>query len=294
MLTKILILGSSGNLGSKLYKFLKDDKKFIVFNTGIKKRKNNLLINSTLKKLFKKTRPDIVLNCIALTNIDFCEKSKKKCRSVNFKFVKNICSAIERSEKETFLIHFSTDQMYNNKIWKYNIEKFKPKNLLNYYVKSKILAENYLNKKKYCMILRVNFFGKSTKQKLISDWIYNSIKKQKKVTLFNDIFFSPLRIFTICKIIKKIIKQKKFYSGIYNLGSKNGLSKSMFAQMISKKLGKKLKYVEKTSDKILKVKRAKYMIMNTQKFEKKFKIILPYLKKEIRLEFNKKYYGNKI
>ena len=62
------------------------------------------------------------------------------------------------------------------------------------------------------MILRTNFFGKSMgKRKSFSDWIYKVFKTKKKIEyfLFKDVYFNPLRINTIIKIISLIIYKKK-------------------------------------------------------------------------------------
>ncbi len=73
---KILILGSSGLLGSNLFRILKN--KYNTSHNGIKKR--NLDINnlSKLDLLIKKKEPDLIINCVAITNIDDAEKNKKK------------------------------------------------------------------------------------------------------------------------------------------------------------------------------------------------------------------------
>ena len=72
---------------------------------------------------------------------------------------------------------------------------------------------------------------------------------------------------------------------MYNLGSKNGLSKYKFFKTFLKYLKINYKnYKTAKTEKILKVKRSKNMIMNSKKFEKKFNVILPNLKNEIKNE----------
>ena len=291
---KILVLGSSGRLGNAIYKSASSKRTFIIYSTGLKKRNFNLSTLESIKNLIIKTKPDVIINCIALTNIDLCEKLKKECKKINYFFVKKICYAIEnlKSIKKIVLIHFSTDQFYDNINYITNNEKSKKLVAYNYYTKCKLMADNYLNKKNYCMILRTNFFGKSYKGNLLSDWVYKSIQKKKKIILLHDINFSPLRLDTLSKIITKILLGRKFFKGIYNLGSKGGISKSNFAKMISKTLKKKLFFEEKSSDNFFKVKRPKNMIMNVSKFEKKFEINLPNTKQEIKLEIKSNYERN--
>ncbi len=142
------------------------------------------------------------------------------------------------------------------------------------------------------MILRTNFFGKSKSKKFsFTDWVFHSFSSKKKFFLFDDIFFSPLRILSICKYINIIIKNG-IKPGIFNLGSKNGMSKYKF----SKEFAKNTKIYSKNftvikSKNFFKIKRPSYMIMNCKKFEKSYKIKLPLLIKEIKKE-SKEYLKN--
>ena len=140
------------------------------------------------------------------------------------------------------------------------------------------------------LILRTNFFGKNyNKKQSFSDWVYKSFKNNKKFYLFKDVYFNPLRIDTICKIIKNIIKRDKFkIKGIYNMGSKGFMSKSNFAIYFAKKIKiYKENYLMRNVNSISKVKRSKNMIMNVNKLEKKFNIRLPKIKNEIANEIRK-------
>ena len=73
---KILILGTSGRLGNSLYNKLKDNNR--VFHTGLKKRKIELNKYEKFEKLIKKVNPEIIINCVAKTDIDYkCRDYKK-------------------------------------------------------------------------------------------------------------------------------------------------------------------------------------------------------------------------
>ena len=71
--------------------------------------------------------------------------------------------------------------------------------------------------------------------------------------------------------------------GIYNVGSRDRMSKFEFAQSLAKLLGKEIKESRRIliSDFELDAKRPKHMIMDSSKFENHFDIILPTLNEEI-------------
>lgn len=277
---KILLLGSSGLLGKSLYLSL--SKNFTVNHNGLIKRKKDLSKINSLKYLLN-YKPDLIINCSGETNIDKCEKIKKDCYDKNVGFLEKLFLLKNKKKLSFKFIHFSTDQVYNKKNYFNNNEKCKVK-ISNYYTKTKFSSEKIVIKNGG-MVLRTNFFGKSKSNKdSFTDWIYHSFKNQKKFFIFNDVFFSPLRIFSICQYINLIIK-KGIKSGIFNLGSKKGMSKYKF----SKEFAKNTKifsnnFVIAKSKTFFKVKRPRYMIMNCNKFEKSYKIKLPRLIEEIKKE----------
>ena len=95
--------------------------------------------------------------------------------------------------------------------------------------------------------------------------------------------FNPLRIQTISNIVFKIIYLNKYNkSGIFNIGAKDGISKSDFAIYFAKKLGiYNKKYSLISVNNYLKTKRSKNTIMHVNKIEKLLNIKMPSVKTEI-------------
>jgi dTDP-4-dehydrorhamnose reductase len=280
----ILLLGSSGLLGKSIFKTIKQVKKINLFHNGIKKRKINLDNIINLKKIILNSKPDLIINALGFTNIDLCEKVKNSYL-VNFKIIKNIFLIKKNLKLNFFLIHFSTDQLYDSKIKKPNSENSKVV-INNKYSKHKLDAEKECLKNN-SLVFRTNFFGMTqSKNSSFTDWIFKKFKQNKKFYLFKDIFFNPLRTSTISKIILEIIqKNKTNMQGLYNLGSKGFMNKSNFAIKFAKKAKiYKKNYSIINSNKILSIKRSKNMIMSTAKFTKDFKIQLPTINDEINDE----------
>lgn len=273
----ILIFGSNGLLGSYIKKFLKKKKiKFLTIG-----RKNcdiigNILDYNFLKLALQRNNPKLILNLAAYTNVEKCEKNIKLANELNVNFPKNLSKLIS---SKVYFIHFSTDHIYSGKgphKEKGNIK------LLNNYSKSKFLGEKNIKHKNLC-ILRTNFFGKSVirDRSSFSDWIYNEIKRNNKLDLFKDVYFSPISMESLCKYLLIIFKKK--IKGTYNVGSNQGMSKKDFAIHFSKKLKlKKIKYnsISLGQSKLI-VKRPKDMRMDCTKIEKKLDIKLNNLIDEI-------------
>ena len=278
----VMMFGASGFLGSRLYRSLKKDKKII---TCGRSKKNDIILKKINKdnfsKILLKNKPDIIINLIAITDVDFCEKKEIEANKINNLVVKELIQGVEKAGlvDNIFFLHISTDQVYSGK-GPHKESKTNPKNI---YAKTKLEGEKYVKRINGCVI-RTNFLGKSlTKSKSLSDWIYLSLKKNKKINVFKNVKFSPLNIETLCKYIDLIIKRK--ITGIYNLGSKNGFSKAKFALKFARKLklnSKLLKFVD-YKKKMLLAKRPLDMRMNVKSFENKFNVVLKSFDYEINL-----------
>ena len=263
-----LIIGSNGLLGSRIVKALK--KKKYKFLTVARKNSNFNLDLKNFKRLkifFLKNRFKIVINCVAKIDINFCEKKFNDSLIINSTFVKFLS---EMSKKYDFkFVQISTDHVYRGKSLKLNSEKSKIF-AINNYAKTKILAEKYLTNLKNFLIIRTNFTGK--KKNTFIDWLVKSIKSGKTIYLFNDMYTSTLDVKTCGEIIIELALLKS--KGIYNVGSRNMVSKEEFAVNVSKVLKKKLKYKSVSCD-MQKISRGKNLGLSTKKIEKKIGYKMP-------------------
>jgi dTDP-4-dehydrorhamnose reductase len=269
---KFFLLGSNGLLGSEFKKIL-PQKKTLTLAKSNAKIKSNLKDFQKLKKIFLKYKFKYVINCIAITDVNKCEKFSENCLRINAKLPKLLSElSIEHKFK---LIQISTDHLYTGKINKNNKESFSL-HTVNNYARSKLISENYVKINKKNLVIRTNFTGfrKKIKSTFVG-LIYYSILRKKKIKLYTDMYRSTLDVRTCAKLITKLIIKNA--QGIYNCGTSLPLSKSEFAIYFAKQMNKKLNY-EKTSLDVNGVKRAKYQGLDVNKIEKKLgiKMINPY------------------
>lgn len=241
-----MLTGSSGILGSSILSKLNEKE---IFLNLINKNKINQKYNQiktknynlkNLKRIAIGFKPDIIIHAAANTDIEDCQSNKKKCKKINFELTKNLVK-ISKSYNIRF-IFISTDQVYNKKF--YQSEKDKVK-IFNYYTETKILSEDYIKSNlKNFVILRTNFFGRSIAyKKSFSDFIINSLKNLKKVFLFDDVYFNPINVDNLTKIIEIIINNQ--IDGVFNIGVTQGLSKYRFGIKVAKKLNLNSNFIVK-------------------------------------------------
>ena len=98
---KILIIGSSGFLGQELVKFFKNQKNIKLLHNGVKSKFFDLTDITNLEKIITKSNPQIIINCIGLTDLNICEKNKKLSNNLNYEIVKNIF-IVKKNKKNYF------------------------------------------------------------------------------------------------------------------------------------------------------------------------------------------------
>tara|TARA_Y100000816_G_scaffold292022_1_gene285454 strand:+ start:1613 stop:2461 length:849 start_codon:yes stop_codon:yes gene_type:complete len=271
----IIVFGGSGRLGSAIIRYAKS-KNLECISVG-KRKKCDLNLDLTKKdvaNVIKRHKPKIIFNCIALTDVNFCNKNILKAYNLNVTTITNLVKAIIKSKIPTKLIHISTDQVYNNPK-KFSANSENNINLSNPYSVTKYLSELAALKYKNTLVIRTNFFGKSYLKcsETYTDYIKKNLIKKKIIKIADNIIFNPLNLETLVKNLFLISKSN--LKGIFNLGSKNSISKFHFAKKVARKFRLNSSYLVSFKSDYEKDKRPLGTYMNVSKFEKKTKVKLP-------------------
>lgn len=277
---KILISGSNGLLGCNLKNYFNSKK--IKFSTIGQKEcnfKGNISNNKFVEESIKKLMPNIFINLAAITDVDYCELHKDEAYKINTEFPEVTSRILKKVKEDSYMIQISTDQVYNGE----GPHTEKNVNVINQYSLTKFECEKKLSNFN-AICLRTNFFGNSinTDKLSFSDKIINSSKNKSYIDIFSDVYFSPVSFLTIFNIIHKLMKNK--LTGIYNLGTKNGMSKKDFAIYLCKCFNLDTNYIVGNSLESLdlKAKRPYDMRLDCSKLEKDLNINLNDLREEIK------------
>jgi dTDP-4-dehydrorhamnose reductase len=275
----ILLIGSSGQLGSSLIQALLQLKKYKVIE-GHKKKISLININNLENKI-KKIKPLVIINCSAFTDVDLCEKKKNLAKKLNFYCIKKLARICYKNNIK--LIHFSTDYVYGSKRAYYKeTDHCQP---LNYYGKTKLLGDDsIINANIKFLIFRISFLLSNHHK----SFVYK-IKKQliinKKCKVISNSYTSPTTVQFISKFFiynfSKIINDQ--ITGVFNLRNSQVVSYYQVAKQIQKYLHKKNLISECNYDEFQTIaKRPKYSKLNISKLKKYFKIPSNDWKKEIK------------
>jgi dTDP-4-dehydrorhamnose reductase len=131
----IVILGSGGRLGTALAREWKCDGDEII---GFSRAALDLADRSALQAGLKPLRFDALVNCAALTNVDYCESHEREAFLVNGKAVAELGKIC--AKKNARLIHISTDYVFDGEKRTPYVED-DPAQPLGIYAASKLAGE---------------------------------------------------------------------------------------------------------------------------------------------------------
>ena len=231
LLNKQIIILGIGFLGGYVLNTLKING-VSSEGTNYQNISNSIKLNAVnieeVEKYLISVKPETVINCVGIGDIDFLEKNPTIAYKINSDSAKNIAKICNKLG--IYMIHISTDSVFDGQTGMYKEnDKVNP---LNIYTKSKALAENYVQDNvKNSVIVRTNFYGFDKKNKWFFNWIINSLSSGKKITGFTDLIFNPLEISNLSNLLIELTTIK--YEGIIHLSSNDFLSKYDFIMKVA-------------------------------------------------------------
>ena len=198
---RILVTGCNGLLGQKLVDLISPQSGYYLIATAKSKLIPDLprgefhLLDITkaneVDEVIAKTKPDVVINTAAMTQVDHCETEREKCWAANVDAVSYLVDACKRNN--VHLIHLSTDFIFDGTHGPLD-ENEKP-NPLSYYGDSKLAAEVVVQKSliDWTIIRTVLVYGvtKDMSRSNIVLWVKKSLEDKKTINVVNDQFRTP-------------------------------------------------------------------------------------------------------
>ena len=228
----VLLIGSSGFLGSHLKKRLKKTYKLICVN-----RKNQFDISNFKKvKILLNKRIDFVINLSGQVS------TKKNMLKTIIRGNENIINVIKNKKIKPVVYFISTTLVYGFSNTLLN-EKSKLTPSLSYSKIKKISELHYLKSNLNFKILRLaNVY--SSKKNGIVKYLINCFLSKKKLNVTNiKAYRNYIHVDDFTNIVKKMLK-KKLNHNIYNLGYEN-FSIQELIKIIETKFKNKLNYKNK-------------------------------------------------
>jgi len=268
----VLVTGANGQLGNSLKQAAREHDHFRFHYIDV----NDLDLTDEwrVRQYFKENRFSYIINCAAYTQVDQAEKQPDKAFPINADvplLLGSICL-----EESSFLIHLSTDYVYNGNICRPHTEDEHPA-ALSVYAKSKLQGDMHIIRNPQAMIIRTSWLYGEYGQNFLKTMIRLSGEKQELSVVF-DQTGTPTYSGDLASAILQILiysEDHGFKPGIYNFSNEGVCSWYDFATEIMHLLrsGCAVRPV-RTRDYPLPATRPEYGVMDKSKIKNTFGIAI--------------------
>ena len=263
-MTKILIIGADGQLGTDLLKVIPKNEQIplTIKDLDITNREQTL-------KVIKQYEPQIVINTAAYHNVDKCEAEVALSFAVNtiaVKYLAEACLAIDAA-----LVHISTDYVFDGEKNKPYVETDRP-NPQSVYSISKLAGEQCVQYmlKKHFIVRSTGLYGTAgCLGKGGTNFIEGMIKRaasQPELKVVTDEILSPTYTLDLAQKIYQLCQTQHY--GLYHLVNQGQCSWYDFTVKIFELLGQKVVIKKATSLEFkTKAKRPKYSVLENARLK---------------------------
>lgn len=237
MIKRILITGGSGLLGlnwavvcKNIYQVTLGVHTRQVELKGVDYCSMQLDTVNAIAATLDKIKPDLVVHAVGMTSIEQCEANPGLARHANVVLAENVARVC--ANFGIALAHISTDHLFTGS--EPMVQENHPVSPLNVYGKTKAEAEQcVLREHPHALVIRTNFYGWGPAyRRSFSDFIFDSLRVGKPVSLFRDVYYTPILIESLVQAVHELIDRKS--SGIFHVVGDDRVSKYEFGIGLAK------------------------------------------------------------
>ena len=271
----VCVIGSSGMAGQAFCKYLAANN-FKVF--AISRVSPDLSIDilaldalDKLEQFLLNIQPSIIINCLAITSLQFCENHPLDSFKVNSllpRFLADLCCRINSK-----LIHISSDHFFDDScILHSETSSVSP---LNHYSITKLCAERFVLPNPSSLVIRTNIVGFRgiAHRPTFVEWLIDSLLNRSSLNLFTDFYTSSIDVESFVRICMNPCLISA--SGIYNIGSSSQLSKLEFSRLLAREFDIKLDWHNESSVLDLSPRRSRFLGLDCSKVESRLSMPMP-------------------
>ena len=240
---KILVTGCNGQLGRAIRKEYEGEADFI--NTDVIDAEGITKLDITNVEetvaLVRETKPDVIINCAAATNVDGCEKNWDFAYKVNAIGPRNL--SIAATETGAKLVHVSTDYVFPGTNPN-PLTEFDAPGPISAYGKTKYEGERFVEQfaRRYFMLRTAWLYGDG---KNFVKTMLSLSETHEELSVVGDQFGSPTSAAELAKMIHFLEPTENY--GLFHATCEGQTNWADFTEEIMRLAGKKTKVNHLTS-----------------------------------------------
>jgi len=276
---KIAITGANGQLGSDLVKELSGDFEVVPLtheDIEIGDPESQRMVLSGIK-------PDVLINTAAFHNVPKCEEERDTAYRVNGYALKEL--AMLCNELGTYLIHISTDYVFDGNKGKPYVETDTP-NPLNTYGISKLVGELYIKNysEDYAIVRVSGLYGLNPcrakgGRNFVETMVYLA-EQGKDIKVVDDQFITPTFTLDVARQMKIIVKNH--IQGIIHCTNEGETNWYEFARAIFDISGVNARVFPRKTDPDREIKRPTYSVLENAVLKERRINIMKHWKEALR------------
>lgn len=230
----IIIIGASGFIGKRIYKYLFD--KFEIYGTGYTNKdfdRVDVTSKEELERYILNKNPDIII-WLSGKDTTFCENNPIDGIAINVGGLNNLLNILRENNLKSKIMYISSDRIFDGKKGNY-IESDPISPQTNYGFTKKICETILKRSNQDYKIIRISaVFGKGG---VFTEWLLSHLKDQNKTGIFSNSYFTPTPIALIYENIEEIINNwESITEKTIHLSGGLRMSRFEFASFISQLL----------------------------------------------------------
>jgi dTDP-4-dehydrorhamnose reductase len=179
-----------------------------------------------VRKFITKNKPNYVVNCVAMTDVDGCEREPDKAKLINGQAVKYMASACKKVKAK--FVHISTDYVFDGS----SCTPYKEDDIphpLQVYGESKLIGERHALDHGGS-VFRVQWLFGHGKNNFI-DWVCQSLLQSKQIPISDQQVGCPSSTMFVSNLIVLALMNCK--SGIYHVAHDSASTRLEVAKYIA-------------------------------------------------------------
>ena len=237
---KLLITGASGLLGINLAVEAMREHNVVGVDRGKLKSapfevvQADLANKEAIDSVMDSTRPDWLINCAALANLEKCEEDPVQARILNTDLPGELAAAcVKRSIR---FVHISTDAVFDGTKEGFYTEEDQT-SPPGVYSETKLDGERAVQEiNPQASIARVNFYGWSLGgRRSLAEFFVNNLSEGENVNGFTDVIFCPMLVNDTARLLLEMLQ--KNLSGLYHVVGAQPMSKYRFGMEVARTFG---------------------------------------------------------
>jgi len=237
---KLLITGVSGLLGINLAMEAMGEHEILGIDRGklksapFKVHKADILQKEEIHSILDSTKPDWLINCAALANLEKCEEDPRQAGIVNTDLPRDVAAAC--AKRNIPFVHLSTDSVFDGTKEGMYTEEDEP-SPPGVYSRTKLDGERAVqDANPQAIIARVNFFGWSLGgRRSLGEFFVNNLSEGRRVNGFTDVIFCPMWVNHLAQTL--IAMLEKDLHGLYHVVGPQPMNKYQFGVEVARKFG---------------------------------------------------------